>query len=147
MCLSLVECAVVVVHVHSVSIPVIPLKSRLTGLFFYSPPPWCCGPTRAMASFLRFLDHTQRHITVGRTPLDAWSVRRRDLYLTTLTTDRQTSMPPAGFEPTISASKRPQTYALDHAVTGTSNRFIIAKNKRTKNNYIWICFERTDSAK
>jgi len=33
-----------------------------------------CGaaaPTRAMAStFLRFLDHTQRRITVDRTPLD-----------------------------------------------------------------------------
>ena len=29
------------------------------------------GPTRAMASsFLRFLDHTQRRITVGRTSLD-----------------------------------------------------------------------------
>jgi hypothetical protein len=28
-------------------------------------------PTRVMASsFLRFLDHTQRHITGGRTPLD-----------------------------------------------------------------------------
>ena len=32
---------------------------------------WCCGPTRAMASsFLKFLDHTQRRTTVGRTPLD-----------------------------------------------------------------------------
>ena len=32
---------------------------------------WRCGPTRAMASsFLRFLDHTQRRITVCRTPLD-----------------------------------------------------------------------------
>jgi hypothetical protein len=30
-----------------------------------------------------FLDHTQRRITVGRTPLDEWSARRRDLYLTT----------------------------------------------------------------
>ena len=30
----------------------------------------------------RFLDHTQRRATVGRTPLDEWSVRRRDLYLT-----------------------------------------------------------------
>jgi len=35
------------------------------------------------SSFTRFLDHTQRRITVGRTPLDEWSVRRRDLYLTT----------------------------------------------------------------
>ena len=32
---------------------------------------WRCGPMQAMASsFLRFLDHTQRRITVGRTPLD-----------------------------------------------------------------------------
>ena len=28
-------------------------------------------------------------------------------------------MPPARFEPTISASERPQTYALDRAATGT----------------------------
>ena len=28
-------------------------------------------------------------------------------------------MPPLGFEPTISAGERPQTYALDRAATGT----------------------------
>ena len=28
-------------------------------------------------------------------------------------------MPPVGFETTISAGERPQTYALDRAVTGT----------------------------
>ena len=33
--------------------------------------------------FLMFLDHTQRRTTVGRTPLDEGSARRRDLYLTT----------------------------------------------------------------
>jgi len=45
---------------------------------------WRCDPTRVMASsFLRFLDHTQRRTTVGRIPLDEWSARRRDLYLTT----------------------------------------------------------------
>jgi hypothetical protein len=33
--------------------------------------------------FLMFLDHTRRRTTVGRTPLDEWSARRRDLYLTT----------------------------------------------------------------
>jgi len=36
-------------------------------------------------SFLRFLDHTQRRSTVGRTPLDERSARRRD-YSTTHTT-------------------------------------------------------------
>ena len=81
---------------------------------------WRCNPTRVMASsFLRFLDHTRR-TTVGTTPLDEWSACRRDLYLTTHNThNRKTSMPPVGFEPTISAGERPQTYALDHAATGT----------------------------
>ena len=60
------------------------------------------------SSFTRFLDHTQRRSTVGRTPLNEWSARRRDLYLTTHDThNRQTSMPPVGFEPTITASERP----------------------------------------
>ena len=30
-------------------------------------------------------------------------------------------MPPVGFEPTISARERPQTYALKRAATGTGN--------------------------
>ena len=52
--------------------------------------------------FLMFLDHTQGRTTVGRTPLDKWSARRRDLYLTTHDTrNRQISMSPVGFEPTI----------------------------------------------
>ena len=59
---------------------------------------WLYDPTRVMASsLLRFLDHTQQRTTVGRTPLDEWSARRRDLYLTTHNThNRQTSMPPDG---------------------------------------------------
>jgi len=41
------------------------------------------APQRARASSLMsFLDHTRR-TTAGRTPLDEWSARRRDLYLTT----------------------------------------------------------------
>jgi hypothetical protein len=31
-------------------------------------------------------------------------------------------MPPAGFEPTISAGERPQTYALDRAASGIGFR-------------------------
>ena len=63
--------------------------------------------------FLMFLDHTQRRSTVGRTPLGEWSARRRDLYLRTHDThNRQISMPPVGFEPTISAGERPQAAHL-----------------------------------
>ena len=55
------------------------------------------------SSFTRSLFHTQQRSTVGRTPLDELSARRRDLYLRTHDTQsRQTSMPPVGFEPTIS---------------------------------------------
>jgi len=54
-----------------------------------------------------------RHTTVSRTPLNDWSARSRDLYLTTHSTHkRQTGRPPAGFEPTIPASERPQTHSL-----------------------------------
>jgi hypothetical protein len=31
-------------------------------------------------------------------------------------------MTPVGFEPTIAAGERPQTYALDHAATGTGTK-------------------------
>jgi len=98
---------------------------------------WRCDPTRVMASsFLRFLDHTQRRTTVGRTLLNEWSARRRDLYLTTHNThNRQTSMPCVGFEPTISTDERPQTYALDRTATGTSGcnitQFILFGNCST----------------
>ena len=62
---------------------------------------------------------TLRHATLGRTSLDEWSARRRDLYLTTHNShNRQASMSPAGFEPAIPARERPQTQALDRAATG-----------------------------
>jgi len=83
-----------------------------------------CDPVRGMASsFMRFLDHTRRRTTVRRTPLDEWSARRRDLYLTTHNTHkRQTSMPPAGFEPTFSVGERLPTHASDRSATGTGKR-------------------------
>ena len=79
------------------------------------------------SSFKRFLDHTQRRTRVTRdhslTGVGEWSARRRDLYLTTHNThNRQTSSPPVGFELTISAGERPQTYALDRAATGTGQQ-------------------------
>jgi hypothetical protein len=58
--------------------------------------------------------------TLGRYPLDQWSARRRDLYLTTHNIpNRMTAMPKDGFEPEIPASERPQTHALDRTATGT----------------------------
>jgi len=80
-------------------------------------------PLVRTSSFTKFLDHTQRRTTVGRPPLDEWLARRRDLYLTTHNThNRQTSITPVGFETTISAGERSQSYALDRAATGIGIR-------------------------
>jgi hypothetical protein len=63
--------------------------------------------------------HSLRHAALSRTPLDEWSARRRDLYLTTHNTHkRQISMKSAGFQPTIPASELPQTDALDYEAIG-----------------------------
>jgi len=62
-----------------------------------------------------------RRTTLGRTPLDEWSARRRVLYLTTHNTyKRQASMIPVWSEPTIPGKQRPQTHALVRAATGIS---------------------------
>ena len=72
------------------------------------------------SSFLGFLDHPQT-TALGRTPLDEWSDRYRDLCLTThITRNRQTFMPPAGFESLVPKNERLQTYIWDLTATGTS---------------------------
>jgi hypothetical protein len=60
---------------------------------------WRCNQTWVMDfSFLKLLDHTQRLTTIGRTPLDEWSARRRDLYLAIHNTyNRQHVYAPGGF--------------------------------------------------
>jgi hypothetical protein len=59
---------------------------------------------------------TLRHTTVGRTPLDEGSSRRRTS--TYNIPKRQTSMPPARFESSIPARERLPTQALDSVDTG-----------------------------
>ena len=54
---------------------------------------WCNSPASGPGPphSRGFLDHTQRHATFGRTPLDEWWARRRALYLITHNThNRQT---------------------------------------------------------
>jgi hypothetical protein len=65
------------------------------------------------------VSRTHSDTTLSRTPLYKESARGRDLYVTTHNThQRQISTPLAEFEPSIPASQRPQTHALDHAATG-----------------------------
>jgi hypothetical protein len=68
---------------------------------------WLLLPThRRWLLHFTYCTHTHKH-TLGGT------ARIRNLYLTTHNThNRQTSILPAGFEPTIPASERPQTARL-----------------------------------
>ena len=74
-------------------------------IFFF-----CCGAATQRGSLpphsWGFLDHTQRRTTVGRTPLDEWSARRRDLYLTTHNTHKQTNIHTSGGIRTHDLSRR-----------------------------------------
>ena len=85
---------------------------------------WRCGPNAGHGRLiLRFLDHTQRRTTVGKTHLDKWSPRHRDLCLTTNNNhNRQKDIHDVGgIRTTISVGQRPQTYALGYGYIGARN--------------------------
>ena len=106
-----------------------PISNQLHNRFF---PHGTTAPSRPGPPHYRGFTITFRHTTLGRTPLDEWPARRTDLYLTTHNThNRQTSMPPAGFESTIPVSERPQTHALGGAATGIGCRHL-----NYTNNYV-----------
>ena len=68
--------------------------ASIGGNFFFS---WRNSPTRTKAaSFFRFLDHTQWHTTVCRTPPDEGSARSTDLYTHTQHSQRTTIHAPGG---------------------------------------------------
>ena len=73
------------------------------------------GPGPQYRGFAIILGNT----TLGRTPLDEWLARRRDLYLTTHNTHKtHTYMPAAEFENAIPTSEGPQTHAFDRTTFG-----------------------------
>jgi len=106
------------IHTEQTAVPLSAICSMNTILI---PPPSTSGPRFPLWGSMITLRHTK----LGRTPLDELSTHRRDPYLTTHNTlNRQTSMPPARFEPAIPASERPQTHVLDCAATGTDSVWI-----------------------
>jgi len=101
---------------HLQSRKIVRILESLLRCFFYG----ATAPGGPECPHYRGFEITLRHTTVGRARMDGSSARRRDLYLTANNNHnrRDTSMFPVGFEPTIPASERPQTHALDRAATG-----------------------------
>ena len=91
-------------------------------LFIFSPAAMLLNAGHDILILAVSRSHTIR-TTVGMTPLDEWSARRTDLYLTAYNThNRQAFMPLAIFEPTVSVGERPQTYALGRGHTILTSR-------------------------
>jgi hypothetical protein len=61
-----------------------------------------------------FLENTWRRATIGRTPLDEWSVRRRDLYLTTHNTHNRNPCPrrDSSSQSQQASGRRPTSYTI-----------------------------------
>jgi hypothetical protein len=96
--------------------------------YFFS---WLDSPRKPRLPHCWGFEIILRHITLGRTPLNGWSFRRRYLYLTAHNThNRQTCMSPTGFEPVIPACQRPQTRVLDRAATGIGDTWFGNTNRR-----------------
>jgi len=79
----------------------------------------CCMLVVGTKGYPCTWSHSRTHTyTLGRTSLDEWSARRRDLCLTTHNThNRQTSIPLVGLKLKIPANERVQRDALDRATT------------------------------
>ena len=94
-----------------------------TNIFFF----WRCGPTRAMTSFTRFLDHTQRYTTFGRISLDERSARRRDLYDNTEYSQETDIHAPGGIRIHNLSRWAAQTHTLGSPATGTGRANILLR--------------------
>ena len=105
------------------------LRSRKRKTF---PPHGATAPSGPGSPHYRGITISLRHITISRSPLDEWSARRRDLYLTTHNIHkRQISVPPARFEPANPTSERPLTQPDNQETPGSDpNRIAreISKN-------------------
>jgi hypothetical protein len=98
--------------------------------------PWRHCLSRARdSSILRLHDHTQTNHTRQDSSGRVISASQRPVPDKNNNQKRQTSVLPAGFEPTVPASEQLQTHALDRAATG------IGYDNHTKYKYnMWANF-------
>jgi len=97
------------------TLPAVEVEGNIICLFLARQPPPPHLQWAMVSSFTRFLDHTERRNTFGRTSLDEWSARRRYLYLTTQHSQQTDFHTSCGIR-THNLSRRA---ALDRAATGT----------------------------
>jgi hypothetical protein len=87
------SCECMTPNFHQSTYFVVPDLRTIFGITFACLYIICIFFPRSAAAQIVFLDQARKRTTVGRTPLDEWSARHRDLYLTTHNThNKQRSM-------------------------------------------------------
>jgi len=115
-------------------------------VFESSPPPVAQQPLVDQGPLIIEASRSHRHTHRTRQdPSERVISRRRELYLTVHSTrNRQTSMHPAGFEPTVLASKRPQTHDLDLVIVPSCTHQMVIRSSVWHDGgtsfYILSCF-------
>jgi len=114
------------------------LNIRATDFFFW----WHFDTIPGHGLHLRgFAITVNGHSTLGRTPLNKTSFRRRDLYLITLKAHQETNLhAPSVFEPTIPEIEGTQTHILDRAATGIGSDSGKASEKWKIKTWGQLCF-------
>jgi len=95
-----------------------------------------CGTWSQWHTHTHTHTHTPTHTTLVINPLDERSARCRIYLKTHNTHNRQTSMHPAGFQPAVPPSKRPQIHALDRTVTGIGKSGI-PRSGKAQTEVVW----------
>ena len=109
------------------------------GFLYNLPPPsifflWCFDPIPGHYLQLRGFAITPIwQTTLSMNPLDKWSARRRDLYLTTHNT-HMTSMSPLGIDPTIPATQHPE-YRAFTGISSTAGKGTFPPEIRVRYNF------------
>jgi len=100
-------------------------------------------PFGQASSFTRFIHHTKRRITVGRSLWTSDQLVAQNSTWQHTTINRHTSISLVGLEPTISAGERLQTYVFECRKFFRMNAVILVSNLEvhlatTKSQYIYM---------
>jgi len=92
---------------------------------FYSPHAWVDSPSGPKHIQCWGAEIILRRTLLSRTPLDEWSTRRSDLYLTTHNTHkRQTPAGAGGIRTLNRRNQAARTHALDGTASGSAIKYV-----------------------
>jgi hypothetical protein len=108
--------------------------NQTSSIYLGSPTPSGSGPHHYRGFMI-----TLRHSTLGKTPLDEWSARRRNLYLSTQNSPkREIIIPPMRFKPAIPSKRATADPRLRLAAIRIGSRSTVPFKNKTLSVYMAV---------